>query len=127
MGRNVIGKLFFKTAFLSVCFYPIAMRGGPMECPYVAGHERKTSIEQGYAKIKIGMTPKQVEECVGNPDEVNPLYEPKIKNPKQIGITYWYWIERRQETGNANERGEKLVRVSFDLKNQVTAVDHWGF
>ncbi|MBK9695024.1 MAG: hypothetical protein IPO76_06480 [Elusimicrobia bacterium] len=126
MGRNVIGKLFFKTAFLSVCFYPIAMRGGPMECPYVAGHERKTSIEQGYAKIKIGMTPKQVEECVGNPDEVNPLYEPKIKNPKQIGITYWYWIEKAK-TGNANERGEKLVRVSFDLKNQVTAVDHWGF
>ena len=98
-----------------------------MTYPYVASPERKSVIENGYLKIENGMTPIQVEMILGKPDEVKPLYEPKVKKAKKIGVTYWYLIERKRDTGSVIDRAEKLVRVSFNLKNLVTNVDHWGF
>jgi hypothetical protein len=73
------------------------------------------------------MTVEQVKSVLGDPDEIKELYEPKIKTPKQIGNTYWYIIQRLQESGSAVDKAEKLVRVSFSLKGRVTAIDYWGF
>jgi outer membrane protein assembly factor BamE (lipoprotein component of BamABCDE complex) len=73
------------------------------------------------------MTRTQVVTILGEPEEIRPLYEPKIWNAKRIGTTYWFIIERRKPSGSVNERAEKLVRVAFDLNQLVTRVDHWGF
>ncbi|HUE73545.1 MAG TPA: hypothetical protein VMP01_21895 [Pirellulaceae bacterium] len=79
---------------------------------------RKAEILQAAGEVKPGMTPMEVEQLVGKPDEVLPLYEPVIKNPKQIGTTHWYIIE-----GSADELSHsKAVRVSFDLEDRVTSV-----
>jgi hypothetical protein len=55
------------------------------------------------------------------PDEIHPLYEPEIFNPKRIGKTYWYVLEGRRRPTD-----ESLVRISFDLTGKVIYLDHWG-
>jgi hypothetical protein len=61
------------------------------------------------------------------PDEIKKLYEPKIVNPKIIEQTYWYIIRRDKATGSVKEKNEKALRISFDLKGNVTQVTTLGF
>jgi hypothetical protein len=93
--------------------------------PFVAPPERAAAITANYTKIKNGITADQVESVLGVPDEVRPLYEPKLKNGKAIGYTYWYVLRRAREKGSVKEKDESLVRVSFDTNGKVTRVDRW--
>jgi hypothetical protein len=95
--------------------------------PFKASEERVKVIESEYKRITPGVSATEVIKLLGKPDETHPLFEPKIKNPNQIGFTHWYLIQRLKEVGSMNEKQEKLVRISYDLNWNVTAVDHWGF
>jgi len=95
--------------------------------PYYASEKRSVQIKSKYKQIKQGMTSKQVIQLLGDPDEVRPLYEPKIWGPKQIGYTHQYLIQRKTAKGSQNDRDEKLVMVSYDLDWDVMSVDLWGF
>jgi hypothetical protein len=95
--------------------------------PYFASEPRSAQIKGNYKKIEKGMTIKQVTQLLGEPDEFRHLYEPKIKNPKQIGYTHWYLIQRKTDHGSQNDKDEKLVRVSYGLDWVVMSIDHWGF
>ena len=90
--------------------------------PYVAPPERKKVITENYMKVSAGMTSEEVMNILGKPDEIIKLYEPQIIDPKQIGYTYWYYIERKSPTHRVQE---KLVRVSFDMKYRVMKVAKW--
>ncbi|MDH5258343.1 MAG: hypothetical protein OEX07_10045 [Gammaproteobacteria bacterium] len=96
-----------------------------LKYPYFASPERAKSIQEGYKIIKIGMELNEVKEILGEPDEIQDLYEPKIKKPKKIGFTYWYIIQRTKRTGSQNKKNETLVRISFGLSGQVVKVDRW--
>ena len=92
--------------------------------PYVAQPERRKVISSNYKKVSEGMTSEEVVQILGKPDEIIKLYEPKKIEPKQIGYTYWYYIERESPKRRVQE---KLVRVSFDMKYHVVKVAKWGF
>lgn len=94
--------------------------------PYVATPERQEQIRKGMEKVKAGMTPAEVEAVLGKTDLVHDLFNRGMKDAKPIGYTWWYIMQRRTDTGSADERAEKLVRVSFDLADKVTKVDFWG-
>ena len=96
--------------------------------PYVATPERRAHILEGMEKVKAGMTPTDVRNVLGEPDEIRKLYDPNIslKNREPIGYTWWFIIERKVESGSVNEKVEKLFRVSFDLEDKITQVDSWG-
>jgi outer membrane protein assembly factor BamE (lipoprotein component of BamABCDE complex) len=95
--------------------------------PYYASENRVEQIKNNYRKVKSGMTPEQVKSLLGEPDETHPLYEPKILNPKQIGNTHWFIIQRKTAKGSVKDKDEKLVRISYDLNWKVIGIDHWGF
>ena len=93
--------------------------------PYYATPERASIIERGFFKIKPGITVNEVINVMGKPNEIRDLYESISKNSKKIGFTYWYLIQRIQDSGSQNDKNEKLVRVSFNLKGEVIGVDKW--
>lgn len=95
--------------------------------PYYASPERSLLITTNYTEIKTGDSIDKVLKKLPSPDEVHDLYEPKVFRPNIIGKTYWYIIQRKAESGSVNEKDEKLVRVSFNLQEIVTKIDHWGF
>jgi len=95
--------------------------------PYVATAERAARLRQNFVKVRPGMTAAEVVSLLGEPEELRPLYEPKVKSPRRIGTTSWYILERRKPSGSVVEKGEKLIRVTFGLDQVVTAVAHWGF
>ena len=95
--------------------------------PYVASPERQKFIIDNYKTIKINQTEQEVKQLLGTPEEIFPLYEPKVKHPKKIGFTFWYILQRLKENGSQNEKAEKLVRISFNLEGKVIAIDQWGF
>jgi hypothetical protein len=99
----------------------------PVIYPYHASEERAKIIYSNWAKIKENMKESAVVDILGKPDQILPLYEPQVKNSKQIGYSQWYLIQRLKEHGSVNEKGEKLVRISYDMHGIVTQVDHWGF
>jgi len=91
--------------------------------PFYTSENRKKIILEGYIKIKTGMTQNEVLKILPNPDQIINLYEPKMYNPKQIGYTYWYIIQRLSEN---DHNKEKLVKISFDLNEKVLKIDYWG-
>ena len=95
--------------------------------PFHASGERSKQIIENYRTIEIGMSVDQVNTIIGPPDENLPLFEPKIFKPLQIGRTHWYLLQRLTETGSANDKAEKLVRISYDTNWKVIRVDHRGF
>ena len=97
-----------------------------MSYPYISSTERKKFITENYEKIQINQTEQEVKQILGTPDDILPLYEPKIKKPKKNGFTFWYILQRLKKNGSQNERAEKIVRISFDLKGKVIAIDQWG-
>lgn len=99
----------------------------PIAYPYVASSERTQKILKNWKNIKIGMKTKEVIELLDVPDEDLPLYSPHVKKSKVIGKTYWYLLQRLKENGSQIEKNEKLVRISIDLNDLVTTIDHWGF
>jgi hypothetical protein len=94
--------------------------------PFFASPERANAIRTTFRRIVAGMSPSEVVSVLGEPDEVRTTYEPKIKNPKLVGYTYWYVIRRLRRDGSFNEKQESLVRVFFGLDDRVAKVDAWG-
>lgn len=95
--------------------------------PFFASAERAAQIRQGYPGISAGMTPTQVANILGEPDEIRPLYEPKMKAPKLIGHTEWYVIRRLAASGSVDDKQEIQVRVSYGLDKRVSRISTWGF
>ncbi len=94
--------------------------------PLFATPERAAKIREGFPQIRVGMSPAEVMALLGEPDEVHPLYEPRVKNAEVIGFTHWYLIRRLAKYGSVNEKQESLVRVSFSLNDRVSKIDAWG-
>lgn len=95
--------------------------------PYIATQTRASQILDHWKQIQVKMTSAEVTKLLGEPDETLQLFEPLAKKPKVIGKTLWFIIQRLSEKGSQSEKSEKVVRVSFDLHDRVTSVDHWGF
>lgn len=94
--------------------------------PHIANSEQTAKIKNGYRQVANGMLLSEVVAILGEPDEIRPLYEPNIKSGKLIGYTHWYVIRRLEKSGSFDKKGESVVRVSYDLVNRVTTIDHWG-
>lgn len=94
--------------------------------PLFATPERAAKIRNGFPRIRAGMSPAEVMAFLGEPDEIHPLYEPRVKNAVVIGYTHWYVIRKLAKHGSVNEKQESLVRVSFSLNDQVSKIDAWG-
>ncbi|MCL2523807.1 MAG: hypothetical protein FWF20_00620 [Betaproteobacteria bacterium] len=94
--------------------------------PYIANAKQVAKVKDGYRQVTIGMHPAEVVAIMGEPDEIRPLYEPNITREKVIGYTHWYVLRRLVKSGSYNKRNESVVRISYDLNNQVMAVDQWG-
>ena len=95
--------------------------------PYVASPQRETRIRAGRTRVKIGMSPDAVRSILDEPDEIRDLYSKNtIKAAKPIGYTWWYLVQRRTDDGSAEDRDEKLLRVTFSLSHKVAKVDAWG-
>jgi hypothetical protein len=91
--------------------------------PYEAPVERQRLIRTQWTAIKPGMSSKNVIAILDKPDEIAPLYEPKVKNPRMIGSTMWYIVSQRKEHGSANEIQRVALAIRFDLKGNVTRID----
>lgn len=92
--------------------------------PYVADEYRKKQIIEGYNTISIGMTCDEVKNILGDPDEIYNLYKSKTA-VEEIGFTYWYILQRLQESGSVLEKEEHLVRINYDLNGIVIKKDKW--
>jgi hypothetical protein len=92
--------------------------------PYVASPERQRQIREGFPRVRPGASRAQVIEILGTPDEVRPLYEPQVISATRVGTTYWYYLKKESEGTSLKA---PVVRVAFDLGEQVTKVDQWGF
>jgi hypothetical protein len=77
---------------------------------------KRDAIMRGYAKIKTGMSSREVESIIGEPDEIN---------PNKIGYSYVYLISRAKAHGSADDKNEHLVRVLFNHQDIVIQADHW--
>ena len=99
--------------------------GEPPTYPYLATAQRQAQILDGFEEIKPGMSPSDVTAFLGQPDEIRSLLD-HIKNSEPVGYTWWFIIERKAESGSVDEKAEKLVRVTFDLTDEVTHIDSWG-
>ena len=87
--------------------------------PFVATPERAALIEGNFARITKGMTPKEVWEILGEPDEIRPVYKPSTR--QVVGNTYGYVLKRAKASGKDKE--DSLVRITFGIANTVTAID----
>ena len=80
-------------------------------------------IVNEYQKVSVGMSTLEVQEIVGLPHEIVPLYEPQMKNSKRIG-TIWNYYYKDPQSGK-RRRGHKLV-IRFDLQGKVVKIDGRG-
>ncbi len=119
------GFVAIAAAIFLTCCTGSQVPGEPLTYPYVATAERQAQILDGFGEIKPGMSPPDVTAFLGQPDEIRNLLD-QIKNSETVGYTWWFIIERKAETGSAAEKAEKLVRVTFDLTDEVTQIDSWG-
>jgi len=120
--------MIFRTIILMLILFPFSsVTEAELIYPYIASAERTKLIKGQFRNIKKGVSKAAVLKYLAEPDEILDLYEPKMYKPKVIGETYWYIIQRNSKSGSVIEKNEKLVRVSFNLKGQVTEVTHWGF
>jgi hypothetical protein len=108
----------------------IAGNGGKITYPYYAPQERRDTIENGCEELRHGMYPNEVKGLLGDPDEINDTYRPEdklAKNPKPVGYSYVYLIQRLQEKGSAEEKDEILLRLHFDSEDKLVRIDRIGF
>lgn len=94
--------------------------------PHIANAERLAKIKAGYAQIAVDMRLAYAVAILGGPDEVLPLYKPNISSKECIGYTHWYVARRRVKNGSQDEKGEAVLRISYDMQGRVIAVDRWG-
>ena len=98
-----------------------------IEYPFEAPKARRALIAKHVNTIKAGMSSKAVIELIGQPDENTPLYEPKIKRPRQIGSTIWYILSQRQKGGSENDKMKIAIAVRLNLQGFVSSVDRINY
>jgi hypothetical protein len=86
----------------------------PLQYPYEAEPARRSLILENWSKIEEGMTSAELHELMGSPDEIQPLYEPVIKNPRRIGTTCFYVVARPEPNAPLGDCKEVLVRMNMD-------------
>lgn len=91
--------------------------------PYQAPAARVAALREGVRQVTQGMSAETVQSILGDPDEVRPRYEARVKHPRPVGHTYTYLLQRLRATGSEAERQEVLIRVSFDREGRVTEVE----
>jgi hypothetical protein len=91
--------------------------------PYYASKEQCSRIRNNWKLIEVGASAARVKELLGEPDQINPTYEPQIKNPRQIGYSYVYLLRALRGSGSVDEIQASLVRIHFDLDGRVARVD----
>lgn len=92
--------------------------------PFVADEARQASIRQAMAGLSLGMDALAVHALAGLPDALHPLYPPnKSPGVAPIGWSYTFLLTRMAEHGSAVERGERLVRLGFDLDERLVQLD----
>jgi hypothetical protein len=104
--------------------------GNDIDYPYYAPQVRRDTIENGCDELRTGMYAADVRGILGEPDEINDTYRPEdklAKNPKPIGYSYVYLIQRLCEKGSVDEKDEKLLRIFFDVEDKLIKVDRVGF
>jgi len=77
-----------------------------------------------HKELVKGMTPKQVIEILGRPNEISPLYEPEHFNPRQIGRTYVY--RETKLVPPQQEIEATWLRVDFGKQDHVWTVRQNG-
>lgn len=92
----------------------------PTTCPTPATWNRVAIRYRGVVK---GMTPSEVVGVLGEPNEITPLYEPEIFDPKQIGRTYVY---AKTKFVPPQEDRDVWLRVDFDNQDRVWGVRQKG-
>ena len=75
-----------------------------------------------YTAIDVGMGQQEVRDILGNPDQINPLYEPKIYKPRRIGTTWFYMKDPKQ----GGDLADVVIAVRFDNSEKVARIDCWG-
>ena len=88
--------------------------------PYVATATRTSQIMTHLEQLKKGMRIHDVIQKMGAPDEVNPTWDAR-KNGQRTGRSLVYVVKRRVASGSVNERAERLVRIHFDLSDQLVS------
>ncbi len=98
----------------------------PLSYPYFASQKRSERILKNWKSIKVGMSASEVTDVLGRPDEEHLSYDPNLKTNRVIGKTYWYLLQRIKDKGSQKDKGEKVVRISFNLDKIVAGADSWG-
>jgi len=88
--------------------------GTSLQYPHTAEPARRSLILENWSKIAEGMTSAELRELMGSPDEIQPLYEPVVKNPMRIGTTYFYVVARPEPNAPLGACQEVLVRMNMD-------------
>ncbi|PLW99100.1 MAG: hypothetical protein C0594_17415 [Marinilabiliales bacterium] len=89
--------------------------------PYKASENREKVILENMNKLEKGMTKKEVIELMSAPDEINLTYS-SIKSKSKdnvIGSSLVYILKRKAESGSADQKGEKLIRIHFDNSEKL--------
>ena len=63
-------------------------------------------------------------EILGHADEVNDTLDKNYWS-KKIGYSHVYILQRLKENGSADEKKESLIRVMFNLNDEVVSLDKW--
>lgn len=97
--------------------------------PYRATPERAKAIQEGIGKLVIGMPKSEVMKIMGEPDEINKIYNTldSMNKGRASGYIYVYLIQRRKKLGSFVERQEILVKLRFNLNDVLTNVEKEGF
>ena len=95
--------------------------------PFFTSPTRAELICNNYKKIAVGMTSKDVKAILSAPNEIHPLYEPKMKNAKQIDYTYSYVLRCLARSGSVNDKQEIGFLIRFSKENRVFRIDEIGF
>jgi len=90
--------------------------------PYFADKSRVEKFEQNIKEVIVGSKEKKVRRLLGNPDEINPTYDTDNWN-KKVGFSYVYFKQKLKKEGSVKEKGEKLIRVHFNLHSEVSRID----
>ncbi len=91
--------------------------------PYEAVGNRKAAIEAGRESLALGMDVEAVRGIMGPPERIKPLYAVKKAGRPPVGFTYWYFTRRLAPKGSQKERGERYVRITFNLEGRLRQVD----
>ena len=86
-----------------------------------AQDDRWAKVVANYEKIEPGMTQQEVRQILGQPDHIHPLFQPRKRNPRRIGSSWFYMKDPKPDSP-----GDTTVVVRLDTSGKVTRVDSWG-